>query len=208
MRRRQYVWLSVVLALLVLWYVPGISMASGPEQPSQIVQRLISVIGSLKARNSDQSLVHEPADEVATATTAIAMLDIVGISQEALGKHWETCNSKEKQEFLALFKNLIGKIAFLQIGHVFRSLNISIAEQRVSGHQAVVSTAVRHPKEGAISIDYLMTRNGQTWQVHDVALDGVSVGTSLRGQFHKILTQHSFTELLQLMQAKLSGANK
>jgi ABC-type transporter MlaC component len=192
----------------MLWCVTGISMASGPEQPSQVVQRLISVIGSLKTRNSDQVLVYELADEIATARTAIAMLDIAGISQEALGEHWKTCNSTEKQEFLTLFRNLLGKIAFWQMANVFSSLHISITEQRVSGSQAVVSTAVRHPKEGAISIDYLMRRNGQIWQVHDIALDGVSVGRSLQGQFHKILSQHSFPELLRFMQAKLSGTNK
>lgn len=208
MRRIQHIWLRAVLALLILWCVTGIGIASEPEQPSQIVQRLISVIGSLQARNSDQVLVHELADEVATAGTAMAMLDIVGISQEALGEHWETCNSKEKQEFLTLFKNLLGKIAFWQMAHVFSSLHISITEQRVSERLAVVSTAARHPKEGAISIDYLMTRHGQLWQVHDVALDGVSIGRSLRGQFHKILREHSFMDLLRLMQAKLSGTNK
>ena len=76
MKHIQHIWLRAVLALLILWCVTGIGIASEPEQPSQIVQRLISVIGSLKARNSDQSLVHEPADEVTTASTATTVATI------------------------------------------------------------------------------------------------------------------------------------
>ena len=40
----------------------------------------------------------------------------------------------------------------------------------------------------------------------DVILDGVSMRTNLRTQFHKVIKKHDYPELLRRMQKKLKSA--
>jgi phospholipid transport system substrate-binding protein len=68
----------------------------------------------------------------------------------------------------------------------------------------VVKTTVTHPKEGLVSIDYRLAQSNGNWRVRDIILDDVSLATNLRSQFHKIITEHSYDELLRLMREKLA----
>jgi ABC-type transporter MlaC component len=189
---------------LLLW-VGGFGLAAEADTPTAVVYRLIAAISRVGTAEQGNLVSREPADAT-TADVAHVMLDVPAMSQQTLGKHWEGCSPAERQEFIALFTQLLSQLVFPKSAAFFHSLKMTATTERITGQQAVVKTTLHHPKEGHIAIDYLLVRPGDTWRIHDVVLDGVSLATNLRSQFNQIITQHSYPELLRRMREKLAHA--
>jgi phospholipid transport system substrate-binding protein len=181
-------------------------LAAEVDTPTAVVDRLIAAISRVGTAEPGNVVRSEPPGDATAATAAHAMLDVPGMSQRTLGKHWEGRSIAEQQEFIALFTQLLSQIVFPKSAAFFHSLKMTATTERITGQEAVVQTMLRHPKEGHIAIDYLLVRPGDTWRIHDVVLDGVSLATNLRAQFNQIITQHSYPELLRRMREKLAHA--
>jgi phospholipid transport system substrate-binding protein len=184
----------------------GFGLAAEAETPTAAVYRLIAAISRVGTAEQGNVVSSEPSGAATTANAAHVMLDVPGMSQQTLGKHWKGRSPAEQQEFIALFTQLLSQIVFPKSAAFFHSLEMTATTERTTGQQAVVQTKLRHPKEGHIAIDYLLVRPGDTWRIRDVVLDGVSLATNLRSQFNRIITQHSYAELLRRMREKLAHA--
>jgi phospholipid transport system substrate-binding protein len=182
----------------------GASTVAEPEKPTQLVQRLIRAIGSMKAAENGSLSATDEANNAASAKVANTILDIPGVSQWTLGRHWKARSQDEQQVFVLLIGDLFAKVAYPKSAEFFSDLEVSVTGERVTGQRAVVRTTVTHTKEGLISIDYRLIRRNGYWRVRDIVLDDVSLATNLRSQFNKIITKHSYTELLRRMQKKLA----
>jgi phospholipid transport system substrate-binding protein len=183
----------------------GVGLAAEADTPTAVVYRLIAAISRVGTAAQGNLASSEPADAT-TANAARIMLDVPAMSQQMLGKHWEGRSPAEQQEFIALFTQVLSQIVFPKSAAFFHALKMTTTTERMTGQQAVVHTTFRHPKEGHIAIDYLLVRPADTWRIHDVVLDGVSLATNLRSQFNQIITQHSYPELLRRMREKLAHA--
>jgi phospholipid transport system substrate-binding protein len=200
----RHAWLSWVFMVAVMWGLGTGKAVAESESPTQLVQRLIQAMGSIKAAQNGNLSEADRANNETAARAANAILDIRGVSQWALGKHWEARTPAEQQEFVTLLEQLLTKVAYPKSAEFFGDLHIKIGGERVTGQRAVVKTTVSHPKEGLVSIDYQLTQSNGSWRVRDILLDDVSLATNLRSQFHKIITEHSYAELLRRMREKLA----
>lgn len=198
------VWFSCMLIFMVCSGFVGASTVAEPEKPTQLVQRLIRAIGSMKTADNGSLSTTDEANNAASAKIANTILDIPGVSQWTLGRHWKARSQDEQQEFVLLMADLFAKVAYPKSAEFFSDLEVSVTGERVTGERAVVRTTVTHTKEGLISIDYRLIRRNGYWRVRDIVLDDVSLATNLRSQFNKIITKHSYTELLRRMQKKLA----
>jgi phospholipid transport system substrate-binding protein len=189
---------------MLLGYLLGPGIAAATESPQQLVQRLIQAISSMKPAANGQVTEAERAKNAAAAQAANAILDVPEVSKWTLGKHWEGLSPAEQQELVQLLEQLFAKVAYPKSAEFFGDLNVAIAGERITGQGAVVRTTVRHPKEGLVTIDYRLIQSNGNWRVRDIILDDVSLATNLRSQFNKIITEHSYTELLRRMREKLT----
>ncbi len=177
----------------------SIQAAMEPESPTQSVQRLVKAINSIHATsNGGDALANTTA-----AREANTVLDIPGVGQRTLGKHWQARSPQEQQEFLALLEQLFIKIAYPKSAEFFHGLDIQVAKEQVTGQRATVQTVVKHPKEGLVSVDYRLLQESTHWRVQDILLDDVSLAANLQSQFNKIITENSYAELLRRMRDKL-----
>jgi phospholipid transport system substrate-binding protein len=176
------------------------------ENPTAVVSRLLAAISQAGTAKQDQLVSRPHPRDASMASATPTLLDIPGISRRTLGQHWETRSSTEQQEFIALFSQLLAQVAFPKSAVFFRSLETTATTERISGRQAAVHTTLRHATEGQIAVDYVLVRPSDTWQIHDVLLDGVSLVTNLQAQFNQIITQHSYAELLRRLHKKLAQA--
>ena len=195
---------GVLACLLAWWGIEQLPQRAQVDRPAHSVNRLVAAISGysrLVASNNAHATV-------ASSTTgdALTLLDLPGISQKTLGKHWMQLQPNEQTEFMELFAQLLVQIAFPQSAAFFRELQVEIADERIRDHNATVATYVKHATEGRIDIDYLMVRRNETWLVRDVQLDGVSLSRNLRGQFQQIIQQDSYAGLLKRMREKLAKA--
>lgn len=192
-----------VVALMLFWSVSAYATAE-PEGPSQLVQRLVKTINSIKQPNPGNLSPVDRAANVTAAQEANTILDLQAVSQRTLGKHWQTRTPAEQKEFVTLLEQLFAKVAYPKSAEFFSGLEIQVAKENVTGQKATVKTTVKHPKEGLVSVDYRLIQDSGAWRVQDILLDDVSLAANLQSQFNKIITEHSYTELLRRMRDKLN----
>jgi phospholipid transport system substrate-binding protein len=140
----------------------------------------------------------------AAAQVANTILDVAEVGKWTLGKYWQERTPVEQREFVQLLEQLFAKVAYPKSAEFFGDLTVAMAGERITGQGAVVKTTVKHPKEGLVTIDYRLIQSNGSWRVRDIMLDDVSLATNLRSQFHKIITEHSYAELLRRMREKLT----
>jgi phospholipid transport system substrate-binding protein len=196
----------VYSGLLLVWLgvLIGSQVGAETESPTQLVQRLVKAISSMQPSATGQLSEAQRTDNATAAQVANTILDIPAVSQWTLGKHWQERSPAEQQEFVQLLAQLFAKVAYPKSAEFFGNLTLKIAGERVTGQRTVVKTTVTHPKEGLVAIDYQLAQANGSWRVRDIILDDVSLATNLRTQFHKIITEHSYAELLRRMREKLA----
>lgn len=203
MMRRWRV-LCCILALGLLWSTGSVRAATEPESPMQLVQRLTQAINRIKPMNNGGLAATAQVTHSAAAQEANAILDIPAVGQRTLGKHWQARTPTEQKEFIALLEQLFTKVAYPKSAEFFHGLEITIAKENIAGPRATVKTTVKHPKEGLVSVDYRLVQADGAWRVQDILLDDVSLAANLQSQFNKIITEHSYAELLRRMRNKLN----
>lgn len=201
---RRWRVLCGVLTLVLLWSTSGVQAAPEPEGPMQLVQRLMKAIDSIKPLNNGGLAATNQATNSAAAKEANAILDIPAVGQRTLGKHWQARTPTEQQEFIVLLEQLFTKVAYPKSAEFFKGLAITVAKENIAGQRATVKTTVKHPKEGLVSVDYRLVQEKGAWRVQDILLDDVSLAANLQSQFNKIITEHSYAELLRRMRDKLN----
>ena len=195
--------LCSVLTLVLLWSTSDAYAATAPESPMQLVQRLMQAINSIKPTPNGGLSTTDQATNMAAAQEANAILDVPAVGQRTLGKHWQARTPAEQQEFIALLEQLFTKVAYPKSAEFFHGLEMNIAKENITGQRATVKTIVKHPKEGLVSVDYRLVQDNGAWRVQDILLDDVSLAANLQSQFNKIITEHSYAELLRRMRDKL-----
>jgi phospholipid transport system substrate-binding protein len=161
-------------------------------------------INSIKPTNNGGLSAADQSTNIAAAKEANAILDIPAVGQRTLGKHWQARTPSEQQEFIALLEQLFTKVAYPKSAEFFQGLQVNVAKENIAGQRATVKTTVKHPKEGLVSVDYRLVQENGTWRVQDILLDDVSLSANLQSQFNKIITEHSYAELLRRMRDKLN----
>jgi phospholipid transport system substrate-binding protein len=169
----------------------------------QLVQRLVQAIIHTKPTNSALSAAEQAAN-AALAKEANTMLDIPAVAQRTLGKHWQARPPAEQQAFIVLLEQLFTKVAYPKSAEFFHGLEITFAQENITGQRATVKTTVKHPKEGLVAVDYRLVQASSVWRVQDILLDDVSLAANLQSQFNKIITENSYAELLRRMHDKLN----
>jgi len=192
-----------VLPLVLLWSTSGAHAATEPEGPTQLVQRLMKAISSIKPTHNGGLAATNQATHSAAAQEANTILDIPAVGQRTLGKHWQARTPTEQQEFIVLLEHLFTKVAYPKSAEFFHGLEMTVAKETIAGPRATVKTTVKHPKEGLVSVDYRLVQDKGAWRVQDILLDDVSLAANLQSQFNKIITEQSYAELLRRMRNKL-----
>jgi phospholipid transport system substrate-binding protein len=72
----------------------------------------------------------------------------------------------------------------------------------VEGDLATVRTRIVTKSGSEVPIDYRMLRKTERWLAYDVIIEGVSLISSYRTQFNKIIQSSSYEELVKKLKNK------
>jgi phospholipid transport system substrate-binding protein len=204
-----------MICLLVWWRIDNFRVEAQPERPKDVVNRLIGAVRGTSLIEPQTQAERHQGQEVEQArvqlerksrAAALEMVDLAGISQRALGKHWAKRSPDEQSEFITLFSQLLLHVAFPQSAGFLHDLAIPVIDEHIDGQQARVTTLIQHPEAGDITIGYRLVELNGNWRIHDIEMEGVSLVRNLRTQFNKIITHFSYSELLRRMNEKLTSA--
>ncbi len=137
----------------------------------------------------------------AVRQVAQEIFDFQEMARRSLGRHWQTLNEKQREEFTALFSDLLERSYVSRIEQ-YGGERISYVNERVDGDTAGVLTKITTKGGTEVPIEYRTLKKGDRWFVYDVLIEGVSLVSNYRTQFNKILQTSNYNDLIQRLRAK------
>lgn len=128
-------------------------------------------------------------------------IDFGEMSQRSLARHWEKRTEAEKKEFIALFSNLLEN-SYLDRIEANSDAEVRYDGERRAGNHVEVSTKVVTKKGLVVPIKYRLMNKGGDWVVYDIVIEGVSLVSSYRSQFDKIIRSSSYEDLVKDLKKK------
>lgn len=129
------------------------------------------------------------------------IFDFTEISQRSLGRHWQTRTPAEREQFVALFGDLLENAYITKI-ESYAGEKIQYPGDVIDGDLAVVKTRIVTKQETEIPIDYRMFLNGGRWAVYDVSIEGISLIGNYRTQFNAVIQRSGFPDLVAKLKTK------
>lgn len=151
-------------------------------------------------------LLQKPGNETKIAATLDQVLDHEAIAKASLGSEWDARSDAEKAQFSDLLKQLVRKSYERNIKKTL-GYNIEYIGETEKNLQVIVkSKAVSKTDKRAdpIEIEYALAQKDGKWVIQDITTDGVSLVSSYRSQFTKIVKKDGFPKLISKMKDKIA----
>ena len=203
----------VILVLGLAVTGPGFRDKLGPDDdvvpghhpeigPLEIVTSSVSRgLASLHPPRAGFNTGEERRAEIRRA--AADLFDVGDIARRALGQHWKGLGSRDRDEFVGLFRAGLTH-SFVTIVERYAGDHVASVDEEVAGAFARVRSRIT-PSQGTESrIEYRLSRSGSQWAVYDIVLDGVSLVSNYRSQFNAIIGTSSVAQLLERMRTEPS----
>jgi len=190
----------------IFTYIFIITLITAPapaEQPLEALQRGIDKgISVLEdPQYQDDSDKKEQAQKLWEITQEI--FDFKEFSRRVLASHWKNFASRQREEFVTLMGELLGKPNLRKLQSKYSGEKILYTSQKlISKTRALVEIKVLW-KNLEIPVKLRMKNNHGKWKVYDVSALGISALSNYRAQLHKILQKKSPEEVLEIFQEKI-----
>lgn len=151
-------------------------------------------------------LISKPGNDAKVSSTLDEILDHPSLAEASLGSEWAARTDAEKTQFGDLLKQLVRRSYERNIKKTL-GYNIEyIGETEKSGKIVVATKAVSKTDKRAdpVEIDYTMAQKDGKWRIQDIKTDGVSLVSSYRSQFTKIVKKDGFPALITKMKDKIA----
>jgi phospholipid transport system substrate-binding protein len=189
--------LATVALTGLLVGAPAFADAGAPtDQLKTAIEQIVKILEdpAMKAESKTKerrAAIRKEADSV---------FDFGETAKRALGRHWQPLAEKDRQEFTALFSDLIER-AYISKIERYSGERITYTGETIDGALASVRTRFVTKQGSEIPIDYRMQQRGDRWLVYDVVVEGISLINNYRTQFDKIIQTSSYAELVKKLKA-------
>jgi phospholipid transport system substrate-binding protein len=147
-----------------------------------------------------------PESEKKVAALFDEMLDYQALTEGSLGSEWAPRTDAEKAQFSDLLKQLVRKGYERNLKKILNFGVEYVSEDAADGAVMVKTKAKSKTdaREEPVEIVFKLAQKGGTWRVQDIVTEGVSLVSSYRSQFTKIVKKDGFPALIQKMKDKLA----
>jgi phospholipid transport system substrate-binding protein len=147
-----------------------------------------------------------PANQAKISATFDEMLDYAAVTEASLGSEWASRTDAEKAEFGEVLKQLVRNSYERNLKKTL-GYNIEYVAEEPAGGAMVVktrATSKANAREQPVTIDYKLAQKNGAWRVQDIITEDVSLVSSYRSQFTKIVKKDGFPALIKKMKEKLA----
>ena len=172
-----------------------------PPGPRAVVEETADrVLAILK----DPSLKPEVRRERIIAL-AYERFDFPTMSKLVLAKYWKSFDAAQQAEFMKEFKDFLAHRYGDRIDRYEQERVEIVGERRAAGGDAVVATKIHRPKAESVAVEYRLRSREGTWRVIDVKIEGISLVSNYRDQFHEVLSHGGPEKLLAQLRERNAG---
>lgn len=198
--KHMAVWIALSSFLLAASAM--VSEAGEPlDKIRQTVNDVLAVLSDATLKAPERT--RERRDKI--RQTILQRFGFEEMSRRAMGRHWRKRTAEEKQEFVALFSDLLERSYIDKIESYGGSKQqILYTKESIDkdGYAKVLSEVVNE-RDLNIEVEYRLVQRDGDWQVYDVVIEGVSLVNNYRTQFNKIISQASYEDLIKKLQLKI-----
>ncbi|MDC0747816.1 MlaC/ttg2D family ABC transporter substrate-binding protein [Polyangium mundeleinium] len=151
-------------------------------------------------------LLKKPSNDAKVSAMFDELLDYQALAEASLGSEWAARTDAEKAQFSDLLKQLVRKSYERNLKKTL-DFNIEYTAEEKKGDAIVVKTRAVSKKDARsepVEIAYVMAEKNGAWRVKDIITDDVSLVSSYRSQFTKIVKKDGFPALIKKMKDKLA----
>ena len=178
--------------------VGGPALAGAPtDQLKHATDRIVKLLDDPALKGSDQ--VAERRQQI--RAFASETFDWRETAKRVLGRHWTERTPQEREEFVALFIDFIEQ-SYIGKLELYSGERILYVAELADGPQVTVRTKLITKSNTEVPVDYRMLKDGERWRVYDVVIEGVSLVSSYRTQFTRIIQQAGYSELVKKLRTK------
>lgn len=124
-----------------------------------------------------------------------------------LGDDWAKGTDAQRKEFVDLFHQIFGKVAFPKIRKNLENLDaVLYDEPKIEGDKADIASTIliNHPlKKQELKVKYALLKSGAAWRVLDVSVIGDSMLKGIKeDQIEPLMKEGGWENLLKAMRDK------
>lgn len=197
MKRRMVRLLAAVVALLAV-SLAGAGAASAAAATDTVRSKQTALFDQIKQGT--------PESDKKIAALFDEMLDYPALAEASLGTEWAARSDAEKAQFTDLLKQLVKKAYERNLKKIL-NYNVDYVGEEAKEGAVLVKTKAKsktNEREEPVEIAFKMVQKGSAWKVQDIVTEGVSLVSSYRSQFTKIVKKDGFPTLVQKMKDKLA----
>lgn len=207
-RRIRLAWVDGAAVALLALCLGRTLAADSVADPMRFVRAGVEqVIALFKDRQMQLAERRRKLREIAEQN-----FDFTDMARSALGYHWRTLSTRQRQAFVPLFTEFI-EDAYLsklqestvrEIEQKLPGVSVQYVGETFTGPDyAEVDTTLRIEKgRSPVEVNYSLRREAGGWKIYDVTLDSISVISNYRNQFNRIINNQGFDTLMADLQRK------
>ncbi len=201
MKDRKLKLLSLAI-LLSISSTPAQLMAGLPtDQVRQTADKVLLILQDPRLKSTDMR--EERKNQLRQVIST--RFDFQTMAQSSLGPHWQRRGAEERRDFVELFTDLVERTYADQIAD-YDGEKIAYGRETQDKDFAEVDTKIITNKGQEFSVNYKLRSSDREWKVYDVVIENISLVNNYRSQFHRVLANSSFDELLRRMREKQFAA--
>ena len=202
--RNQRAWLAFFVILN--FSIPLPLRAGEPTEKIRFaVDQGIQILkNSKKSKGSDIGTKNGRKDTIDQLRKIVyPLFDFTEMAKRSLGSHWRRRTQEEKLEFVNLFTSLL-EISYANRIDLYKGQSVKFTREELDDDYARVESMIFDKKKQKFSVGYkLLRRDGRDWRIYDVVVENISLINNYRSQFHRVITNKSYSELLKRMKEKI-----
>ncbi|MCU7834745.1 MAG: ABC transporter substrate-binding protein [gamma proteobacterium symbiont of Taylorina sp.] len=187
------------------------SFAASVPEPQRILEETSKRMIKLFIEKSEDIRKDPEIAHILIQDSLITKINFELMSRWVLGRNWKKASPAQQHEFVRVFKALV--IKFYSKGLIGYLAKHDLEEDvitfkpfrgKISSKYVTVRSFVKPPGNAEpVNVDYDLYHNraGQ-WQVYDVSIEGISLVTSYRSSFKKIIKEEGMDALLSQLREK------
>jgi phospholipid transport system substrate-binding protein len=197
--RKGHLYLGLVSVLLLVAFPLPVCAGLATEQVKSTTDKIIAIVTDPTLKEPAQeekkkSLIMKAVDE---------RFDWREMSRRSLGPHWRKLNEEQRKNFVTLFSQLLER-TYLDRVESYSGEKVTYAGEKVDGDYATVESTVLTSKNVDTPVVYKLKKDGDSWLVYDISIEGVSLVYNYRTQFNSILSKSSYDELIAKLKEKIA----
>jgi phospholipid transport system substrate-binding protein len=132
-------------------------------------------------------------------------VDVRGVAQFVLGRHWRTATEAQRSEYLRLFEETLVRNLSARFGEL-RGVTFTIGRAQLAAEdEAVVTTTVSRPNNPTVTLDWRVSAANGKPQVIDLVAEGTSLRITQRSEYGAVVQRGGGMDgLLRAMRQQLA----